>query len=222
MYTFLYVSAENKVFLTFKDQISPLLQKNPADWRDSLLLHVVSLLHIVDHLHELLAEVVGLLHGLSLAVDADDGLSVRLAQVNPTVGEVDLHTVDVVDRGTVVLGEHLLHLHQDGVDIGLGCEVDAVLRNLVVGVHAAQFTDGAALLCQTGEEEGDTYEGVAAVVALGIDDAAVAFAADDGSHLLHLRGDVDLTDGSGEILTAVTLGDVAQGTGATQIRDGGH
>lgn len=42
MYTFLYVSAENKVFLTFKDQISPLLQKNPADWRDSLLLHVDS------------------------------------------------------------------------------------------------------------------------------------------------------------------------------------
>ena len=36
------------------------------------------LLHVVDHLHEALAERVGLLHGLSLAIDADDGLGVRL------------------------------------------------------------------------------------------------------------------------------------------------
>ena len=46
-------------------------------YRQSLLLHVV------DHLHEALAERVGLVHGLRLAIDADDGLGVRLAQVYP-------------------------------------------------------------------------------------------------------------------------------------------
>ena len=56
---------------------------------------VVFLLHIVDHLHEALAEFVGFLYGLGLVVDADNGLGVRLAQVNPAGGEVNLHAVDV-------------------------------------------------------------------------------------------------------------------------------
>ena len=68
------------------------------------------LLHVVDDLHEAFAEFVGLLHGLGLAVDADDGLGVRLAEMYPTVGEVDLHAVDIVDRSAVVVGKHLLHL----------------------------------------------------------------------------------------------------------------
>ena len=106
------------------------------------------LLHIVDDLHESLAEFIGLLHGLGLAVDADDGLGVRLAQVNPAGGEIDLDTVDVVDRSIGVLSKHLLHLDEDGIDVGFGGEVDAVLGYLVVGERAAQFTDGAALLCQ--------------------------------------------------------------------------
>ena len=89
------------------------------------------LLHVVDYLHEALANLVGRLHGGSLAIDANDGLGIGLAQVYPTVREVDLHAVDVVHCGTVVLGEYLLHLHEDCVDIGLGCEVDAVLGYLV-------------------------------------------------------------------------------------------
>ena len=36
----------------------------------------LKLLHVVNNLHELLAEFIGLLHGLSLAVDADDWLGV--------------------------------------------------------------------------------------------------------------------------------------------------
>ena len=106
------------------------------------------LLHIVDDLHEALAQLVGFGHRLCLAVDADDGFGVRLAQVYPTGGEVNLNTVDVVDDGFRVLGKHLLNLDKDGVDIGLGREVDAVLGYLVVGERAAQFADGAALLCQ--------------------------------------------------------------------------
>ena len=64
--------------------------------RDSLIYVDVVLLHVVDYLHELLAEIVGQFHGLGLAVDADDRLGVRLAEVYPTVGEVDLHTVDII------------------------------------------------------------------------------------------------------------------------------
>ncbi len=178
------------------------------------------LLHVVDHLHELLAEVVGLLHGLSLAVDADDGFGIRLAEVNPTVGEVDLHAVDIIDRCAVVVGKHLLDLRQDGIDIGTWGEVNAVLGNLIVRESLAQFADGAALLCQAGEKEGDAYQGIAAVVALGVNDSAVAFAADNGADLLHLRGDVDFSDSGGKVLTAVTLGDVAQGAGRREVGDG--
>ena len=106
------------------------------------------LLHVVDHLHEAFAEFVGLLHGLGLAIDANDRFGVRLAEVYPAVGEVDLHAVDIVDGGAVVVGEHLLHFHEDGVDIGARGEVDAVLGNLIVGEGLAQFADGAALLCE--------------------------------------------------------------------------
>ena len=36
----------------------------------------LKLLHVVNYLHELLAEFIGLLHSLSLAVDTDDRLGV--------------------------------------------------------------------------------------------------------------------------------------------------
>ena len=109
------------------------------------------LLHVVDYLHEAFANLVGRLHGGSLAIDADDGLGVGLAQVYPTVGEVYLHTVDVVDLCSGVLSEHFLHLDQDGIYIGFRSEVDAVLGNLIVGEGLAQLADGAALLGKAGE-----------------------------------------------------------------------
>ena len=68
-----------------------------------LFLWVCYLLHVVDHLHKLFSEIVGQFHGLSLAVNADDRLSVRLAEMYPTVGEVDLHAVEFLPfwyRGT--------------------------------------------------------------------------------------------------------------------------
>ena len=68
--------------------------------------------------------------------------------MDPTVGEVDLHTVDIVDLGAVVLCKHLLDLHEDGVNIGLGGEVDAILGYLVVGEGGAQFAGRAAFLCE--------------------------------------------------------------------------
>ena len=178
------------------------------------------LLHVVDHLHELPAQFVGLSHGLSLAIDADDGLGVRLAQMYPTVREIDLYAVDVVDLSTRIGSKEFLHFHKDGVDIGLGGEVNAILGYLLVGESLAQLTGCAALLGAAGEEEDNAYKGIAAIVAFGIDDTTVAFAADDSPHFLHLRGDVDLADGCGGVLPAVLLCHVAQGTGGGEVGDG--
>ena len=46
------------------------------------------LLHIVNHLHELLAQFISLLHGRGLAIYADDRLGITLAEVNPLVREI--------------------------------------------------------------------------------------------------------------------------------------
>ena len=105
-------------------------------------------MHVVDHLHDFLAKFVGHVHRRRFAVNADDGLGIRLAQVYPTIREVNLHTVDIVDLRAIVLGEQLYHLDEDGVDIGLRGEVDAVLRNLIVWEGGAQLAGCAALLCQ--------------------------------------------------------------------------
>ena len=138
----------------------------------------------------------------------------------PAVGEVNLHTVNIINLSGGILCKHLLDLDEDGVDIGLWGEVDAILGNLIVGELLTQLADGAVFLGQGSEEEGDAYEGVTTIVALGIDDSAVAFAADDGTYFLHLRGDIDLADGRGCILATVFLRDIAQGAGAGEVGDG--
>ena len=160
-------------------------------------------------MHQTLAQLVGLFHGGSFAVDADDRLSVRLAQVYPTVREVNLHTVDVVDLSSGVFGKHLLHLDKDGIDIGLRGQVDAVFGNLVVGELATQFADLAVLLGQRGQEEGDTYQGVTTVMAFRIDDTTITLTTDDSTDFFHLRGHVDLSDGGSGIVSAMLFGDVA-------------
>ena len=131
----------------------------------------------------------------------------------PAVGKVDLHTVDVVHFGAVVLGEHLLYLDEDGVYIGLWSEVDAILRYLIIREGFAQFAGGAALLCQCRQEEHDANQCITAVVALGIDDATIAFAADDGSHFLHLCSNIDLAHSGSIILATIFLSNISQSAG---------
>ena len=161
-----------------------------------------------------------MLHGLRLAVNADNRLGVRLTQVNPAVGEVDLYTIDIVDYSRIILGKHLLYLYQNSVDIGLWREVDTVLGNLVVGEGAAKLTGGTALLCQARQEEGDTYEGIATIVALRIDDSAITLTADDSAYLFHLRGNVYLAYSSSRVLAAVLQRYIAQGAGRTEVGNG--
>ena len=163
--------------------------------------------------HHLLCELVGTCLGGCFAVDADDGLGVALAEVHPTVGEVDFDAVDGGDflntlHAVVEFGDFC----QEGVDVHVGCEVLAVFGDDVFGVGAAEFAGFHAALGEEGEEERHADERVAAVVQFGVDDTAVAFAADDGMGLAHEGGDVDLAHGGGVVLAAaVALGDVAQG-----------
>ena len=55
------------------------------------------LLHIVNHLHQFLANLIGSFHRSCFAIYANDWLRIRLTQMNPTVGEVNLDTIYVVD-----------------------------------------------------------------------------------------------------------------------------
>ena len=168
------------------------------------------LLHRIDYVHQALAQRVGSLHSGSLAIDADDRLGVALAEVYPTVGEVELHAVDVGYGHIGLLAIEFLDLDQDSVDIGLGGKVDAVLGDIIGGEGGTQLADGKFLLGQRREEQGDAHEGVATVVALRIDDSAIALAANDGTHFFHLGGDIDLAYCRSIILASVALGDVAQ------------
>ena len=140
--------------------------------------------------------------------------------MHPTVGEVDFHAVDVVDNGVLVGGEHLLHLLQDGVHVGLGRQVDAVLGDEIVGELLPQLAHLHALLSQRREEQGDSHEGITTIVALGVDNATIAFTANHGAHLFHLRGHVHLAHGGSRVLTSMLLRHIAQGTGGTKVRDG--
>ena len=62
------------------------------------------------------------------------------------------------------------------------------------------------------EEQGYTYQCITSVVAGGIDDATITFATDDGTVLAHQGRHVHLANGRSLVRTAVTLGDVCQGT----------
>ena len=70
-----------------------------------------------------------MLHGARFGIDADDGLSIGLAKVYPSVGKVNLDAVSIVDTFASELAfdgfEHLIY-------IDLWSEVDAVFGDAVV------------------------------------------------------------------------------------------
>ena len=168
------------------------------------------LLHVVNNLHELFSELVGLLHGLSLAVDADDRLGVRFTQMYPTIGEVDLYAIDIVNLCGSVLGKHLLNLNQNSIYIGLRGEVDTILGNLILREGGTKLAYLTTLLSETAKEQSDTYEGVATVVALRIDNSTITLATDNSANFLHLCSNVNLAYCSGGVLATMLLGYIAQ------------
>ena len=54
-------------------------------------------------MHELIAQMVGLLDGESLTIDTHHGFGVRLAKMYPTVREINLQTISLTDVGTLIL-----------------------------------------------------------------------------------------------------------------------
>ena len=52
---------------------------------------------VFNHLHNLLADFLGSLRCGSLTIDTDNRFRIALTQMNPFVGEVNLHTVYIID-----------------------------------------------------------------------------------------------------------------------------
>ena len=71
---------------------------------------------------------------------------------------------------------------------------DAVLRHEVVGVGGAEGGGAQLLVRHVAQEQRHADQGVAAVVQVGDDDAAVALTADDGAHFLHHRRSTKLNE----------------------------
>ena len=65
--------------------------------------------------------------------------------MNPLVGKVDLHSVDVVH---LLVGIELLHLFEDGIYIGGRSEIDAVLGNEILGECGTKFAHLATFMSQ--------------------------------------------------------------------------
>ena len=128
--------------------------------------------------------------------------------------EDDLDAVDVVD---VLAGIDLLELVQDAVDEGRIAELDLVLGDEILRVGLLELADFHLLVSQVRQEQGHAHHGVAAGMDGRIDDASVAFAADEGAHLVHQGGHVHLTDRRSVIGAAVGLRHVAQGAGGRQV-----
>ena len=127
---------------------------------------------------DFLSDGISFLLCVRFTVYANDGFRIALAQVYPFVGEVYLHTIDVVDFFILI---KFLHFGKDGVNIRVRCQVDSVLAHEVSGICGAQFANFFAFVCQVAQEESDTYQCVTSVVTGGIDDSSVAFTANDGS-----------------------------------------
>ena len=69
------------------------------------------------------------------------------------------------------------------------------------------------------KEQGNTHQGIASVVAGGINDSTIAFAADNSAYLFHLGSYVHFTYGGSVILLVVFTGYITQCTGRTQVRN---
>src|SRR3712207_4747855 len=73
---------------------------------------------------------------------------------------------------------------------------------------------------QVTQEERYSYQGVTAIVALGIDDTTISFATNHGIDSLHLGGHIHLSHRSRRINATMFLRNITERTGRTQVADG--
>ena len=75
---------------------------------------------------------------MGFGVNADDGLSVRLAEMHPTVLEVNLYAVDISD---FLVFEALFDGFKQGFDVELGRKFDFGFIYGIIGIIATEFAD---------------------------------------------------------------------------------
>ena len=97
-------------------------------------------------------------------------------------------------------------------------ELYPVLGYVVLRKAGPVLADFHALVSHVAEEQGDSDHGVPAVVARRIDYPSVAFASDERSDLVHLRGDVHLSHRCGVPGAAVGFGHIPESPAGAEVR----
>ena len=92
--------------------------------------------HGVNEIHDLLRKCIGFFTGVCLGIHTNDGFGVRFAEVYPLVREVDFHTIDICDFLVLV---NFFDTLQERENIGRRVEIDAILRNIVLGQAVAEL-----------------------------------------------------------------------------------
>ena len=134
--------------------------------------------------------------------------------MHPFIREIDLYAIDI---GNLVRGETLLHFRQDRVHVNLRSQLNLLLRDEIRRIRGTQLGGFHLLLCQMRQEEGDAHQCVAAIMASGINHAAIALATNHGTGLLHLSDHVHLAHGSGVVFASMRTGHIAQGAAGAQV-----
>ena len=120
----------------------------------------------------------------------------------PILREIDFNTVRIVHFFISITG---FHFTQYFIHVDSRCQLDLVLRGEIGRIGLAQLGQGHTFFGQIGQEKRGADQCVAAVVQFGVDDPAVALAADDGSDLLHFSNYIDLSDCRCMIFSSVHL-----------------
>lgn len=156
---------------------------------------------------DILTQPLSFFHRVSLAIDANDGLGVALAQVGPTILKVNL---DTIYSGHLLALIMLLYCTKDGINIHPGLEFEFSLCNAVLRIGLLQLADGHAALGQQREEQRHAHKRITAIVAGGINHATIALTADDCTSAAHLGGNIDLTDRGSSVTATMLEGNVTQ------------
>ena len=75
---------------------------------------------------------------MSLGIYAYDRLSVRLAEMNPRISEIDLNTVDIRN---LLIFETVFDCLEKSVNVKRRRQLDLGLEYRIVGIFAAQLAD---------------------------------------------------------------------------------
>ena len=134
--------------------------------------------------------------------------------MNPFIGEINLHTVNVIDFFIFI---KFFHLCQNCVDIGFGSQVNAVLCNKIRRIRSTQLTYFLTFMCQMTQEQSNAHQSITSAMAFRVDDSTITFTTDDCICCFHLCHHIYFTYGRSIIFATIFAGYITQSTGRTQI-----